>query len=218
MDHEFWHERWSNNEIGFHLKEVNPHLAAFWPTLDLPSGSRVLVPLCGKTLDMAWLMAQGHRVLGVELSRTAAEAFFAEQGLDYTVEEQGAFRRYRADGLEIWNGDFFALTAADVADCRALYDRAALIALPPEMRERYVAQLNAILPADCCGLLIALEYPQAQMDGPPFSVAEAEVRSRLSVRWKLEQVKRFDALRYNERFRERGLLELHEVVYRLQRP
>lgn len=75
MDHEFWHARWSSNEIGFHLPQVNPHLLEFWPTLGLPAGSRVLVPLCGKTLDMAWLMAQGHRVLGVELSRTAVEAF-----------------------------------------------------------------------------------------------------------------------------------------------
>lgn len=218
MDHEFWHARWSSNEIGFHLPQVNPHLLEFWPTLGLPAGSRVLVPLCGKTLDMAWLMAQGHRVLGVELSRTAVEAFFAEQRLEYTVAEQGAFRRYRAAGLEIWNGDFFALTAADVGDCQALYDRAALIALPPAMRERYVAHLTAILPAACCGLLIALEYPQEQMAGPPFCVAEAEVRARLAAGWQLELLKRFDALQHNERFRERGLEELHEVIYRLQRP
>jgi thiopurine S-methyltransferase len=218
MDHDFWHARWSSNEIGFHLKEVNPHLVGFWPTLGLPAGSRVLVPLCGKTLDMAWLLAQGHRVLGVELSRTAVEAFFAEQGLDYKVEEQGAFRRYRAGGLEIWSGDFFALNASDVADCQALYDRAALIALPADLRERYVAQLNAILPVDCRGLLISLEYPQAQMAGPPFAVPEAEVRERLSADWRLELLQRFDALKHNERFRERGLHELHEVIYRLQRP
>lgn len=215
MHEDFWHARWSSNEIGFHLGAVNPYLLEYWPGLGLPAGSRVLVPLCGKSLDLRWLREQGYRVLGVELSRKAVEDFFAEQGLAYTQTEQGAFSCYRADGLELWCGDFFALAAADVADCQGLYDRAALIALPAVMRERYVRHLSAILPGGTRGLLISLEYPQEQMDGPPFSVAEAEVRERLSGRWQLERLLHADVLQQNERFITRGLTALHETVYRL---
>jgi thiopurine S-methyltransferase len=215
MHEDFWHARWSSNEIGFHLDAVNPHLLRYWPGLGLPSGSRVLVPLCGKSLDLRWLHEQGYRVLGIELSRKAIEDFFAEQGLDYTQAQQGAFSCYRADGLELWCGDFFALSAADVTDCQGLYDRAALIALPPAMRERYVRHLSAILPAGSRGLLVALEYLQEQMDGPPFSVPEAEVRERLSGTWQLERLLHADVLQQNERFISRGLTGLHETVYRL---
>ena len=216
MHKEFWHERWSNNEIGFHLSEVNPHLVEYWPSLALPAGSRVLVPLCGKSLDMRWLLAQGYQVLGVELSAKAVEEFFAEQGLEYTLQEQGAFVRYSADRLEICCGDFFALQANDVADCQGLYDRAALIALPPDMRERYVAHLDSILPEACRGLLVTLEYPQEQMVGPPFSVPDSEVRERFHGGWKLEQLHSAEVLQQNLRFAERGVQALHERVYRLQ--
>lgn len=217
MHKEFWHERWSNNEIGFHLSEVNPHLVEYWPTLALSAGSRVLVPLCGKSLDMRWLLAQGYQVLGVELSTKAIVEFFSEQGLEHSVHEQGAFTCYCAAGLEIWCGDFFALQANEVADCQGLYDRAALIALPPEMRERYVAHLDNILPEACRGLLVTLEYAQEQMAGPPFSVTDSEIRERFRAGWKLEQLHSAEVLQQNLRFAERGVQTLQERVYRLQR-
>lgn len=217
MHEEFWQARWAQNQIGFHQGEVNPYLQRHWPALQLQAGTRVLVPLCGKSLDLAWLAAQGHRVLGVELAQKAVDDFFAEQGLQAEVVEQGAFKVYRAGTLELWCGDFFALTAADVADCVALYDRAALIALPPALRERYAAHLAAILPSGCEGLLITLDYPQSQMDGPPFAVADAEVRERLGDAWQIEQLQRLDVLGDNWRFRERGLQHLDETVYRLRK-
>jgi thiopurine S-methyltransferase len=217
MHEDFWHARWARNEIGFHLGEVNPWLRKYWPALDLPAGSRVLVPLCGKSLDMIWLLAQGHRVLGVELSQLAVEAFFAEQGLPFTVDEQGAFRCYRAGALELWCGDFFALGTADVADCTALYDRAALIALPSELHRRYVAHVAAILPEDCRGLLISLDYPPEEMQGPPFPVPESEVHELLGPFWQIESMVHADVLGENWRFAERGLSALQESVYRLHR-
>jgi thiopurine S-methyltransferase len=217
MHEEFWHARWARNEIGFHLGEVNPWLRRYWPALQLPPGSRVLVPLCGKSLDLAWLVAQGQQVLGVELSALAVEAFFAEQGLPCDVEVQGAFRRYRAGALQLWCGDFFALTAADVADCVALYDRAALIALPPALRQRYAGHLAAILPAACQGLLISLDYPAEEMDGPPFPVPESEVHALLGPGWEIEQLAQADVLAQNARFAERGLSALQESLYRLRK-
>jgi thiopurine S-methyltransferase len=217
MHEEFWHARWARNEIGFHLGEVNPWLRRYWPALQLPPGSRVLVPLCGKSLDLAWLVAQGQQVLGVELSALAVEAFFAEQGLPCDVEVQGAFRRYRAGALQLWCGDFFALTAADVADCVALYDRAALIALPPALRQRYAGHLAAILPAACQGLLISLDYPGEEMAGPPFPVPPSEVHALLGPGWEIEQLAQADVLAQNARFAERGLSALQESLYRLRK-
>ncbi|NKQ11813.1 thiopurine S-methyltransferase [Pseudomonas sp. SST3] len=216
MDEGFWQRRWARNEIGFHLNEVNPYLRRHWPDLRLAEGARVLVPLCGKSLDLAWLAQQGFAVLGVELSERAVEDFFDEQGLIADVSVQGGFKVYRAGALEIRCGDFFALTPGDVADCQALYDRAALIALPPEMRQRYVEHLANILAPDCQGLLVTLDYEQAQMSGPPFAVSEAEVRRSLGLRWKIELLERVDVLSEdNWKFLERGLTRLEESCYRL---
>ncbi|CAD5110050.1 thiopurine S-methyltransferase [Zestomonas carbonaria] len=217
MEQDFWQERWAQGQIGFHLKQVNPYLQRHWSSLGLARDSRVLVPLCGKSLDLAWLAAQGHAVLGVELAEQAVRDFFAEQGLVADVEVRGGLRIHRAGRLELWCGDFFALTPADVADCTALYDRAALIALPPAMRERYVAHLAVILPGGCEGLLVTLEYAQERMEGPPFSVPEDEVQDLLAADWQIECLERVDVLGENWKFLERGLPRLDEAVYRLRK-
>lgn len=217
MDEQFWQARWAENQIGFHQHEVNPYLQRYWPRLELPRGARVLVPLCGKTLDMVWLAGQGHRVLGIELAERAVQDFFAEQALIPEVTQQGALRRYSVGAIEILQGDFFALGAADVADCHALYDRAAIIALPPAMRDDYVSHLERILPTSCEGLMVTLDYEQARLDGPPFSVSEAEVRQRLEAGWEVELLERNDVLEKNWKFASRGLNALHEPVFRLRR-
>lgn len=214
MEPEFWHKRWSSNQIGFHLSQVNPYLQRYWPPLGLARGSRVLVPLCGKTLDMKWLVDQGHSVLGVELSEKAVREFFNEQQLEPRVTEEGAFKVFRAGDIEIRCGDFFALRLEDVADCTALYDRAALIALPQPMRERYASHLQDILP-DCVGLLITLDYPQAEMPGPPFSVADDEVQMLLGEAWRLEVLQEQDVLGKSWKFLQAGVKRLDERVYRV---
>lgn len=217
MDEQFWQARWAENQIGFHQLEVNPYLERYWTQLGLQQGSQVLVPLCGKTLDMVWLAGQGHRVLGVELAERAVEDFFAEQGLTPEISQQGALRRYTAGAIEILQGDFFSVSAADASECHALYDRAALIALPPGMRDEYVAHLERILPARCEGLLVTLDYEQSRLDGPPFSVPEAEVRRRLALSWQVDMLEREDVLAKNWKFASRGLDGLHELVFRLRR-
>jgi thiopurine S-methyltransferase len=215
MQPEFWHKRWASNQIGFHLPEVNPHLQRFWPQLGLEDGARVLVPLCGKSLDLLWLAREGHEVLGVELSEKAIEDFFNEHQLDPDVSEQGPFQVYRAGSIELWCGDFFELTAGDVADCSALYDRAALIALPPKMREQYAAHLNRILPKESLGVMITLDYDQAQMDGPPFAVLDDEVRRLFGGVWALKILEDQDVLSASGKFLEAGVTRLEERVYRV---
>ena len=215
MQAEFWHQRWAANQIGFHQSHASPYLQRFWPELAVGEGARVLVPLCGKSLDLLWLAEQGHRVLGVELSEKAVQAFFSEQQLEPVITQRGAFKVYGCEGIELWCGDFFALRAEDVADCTALYDRAALIALPCELRERYVQHLAQILSPGCRGLLVTLDYPQEQMDGPPFAVAADEVRRLLEPDWQVQALETADVLGENWRFLKRGLTRLDEAVYRL---
>ncbi|UZE30807.1 thiopurine S-methyltransferase [Pseudomonas asplenii] len=217
MQPEFWHTRWERGQIGFHLDQVNPCLQRHWPSLSLGPEARVLVPLCGKSLDLAWLAAQGLRVLGVELSSRAVEGFFLEHQLKPQVSEYGDFRIYEAGPLQLWCGDFFALTAEDVADCSALYDRAALIALPAAMRERYAHHLTQILPGGCQGLLITLDYDQSLLDGPPFAVLDGEVRSLLEPGWALRVEGEQDVLGESWKFLKAGVTRLEERVYRLEK-
>ncbi|MDF0732606.1 thiopurine S-methyltransferase [Pseudomonas entomophila] len=216
MESAFWHKRWADNQIGFHQAEVNPYLRAHWSKLALAPGSRVLVPLCGKSLDLAWLAGQGYRVRGVELSRRAVEDFFSGQGLLPEVAQHGAFEVWRSGEVELWCGDFFALQAQDLVDCGGLYDRAALIALPPLMRERYMALLSTLLPATCTGLVVTLEYDQSRLDGPPFSVPDDEVRGGFEG-WRIDALEAPQIIEQSPKFQGAGVMSLLERVYRVER-
>lgn len=216
MDRAFWLERWERNQIGFHEDEVNTHLQAFWPAVGLPPGSRVFVPLCGKSRDLLWLRAQGHQVVGVEWSPVAVRDFFAENRLSPRFRIGSAFDDWEADGILLRCGDFFDLVPADLAGVRAVYDRASLIALPRSLRGRYASHLLRLLPAGAPTLLITLEYDEALMGGPPFAVDEAEVRALFGGHRDLAVLHDRDILDGNPRFRERGLDALREKVYLLE--
>jgi thiopurine S-methyltransferase len=190
MQPEFWHQRWSENQIGFHQDAPTPLLLKHWPSLGVAPGSQVFVPLAGKSLDMAWLASQGHRVLGVELSALAVEQFFDDQALQPDIRESKYGRHYSAGGIELICGDAFALDADALRGCAAVFDRAALIALPPELRVRYVRELYARLPSGCRGVLVTLEYPQEERAGPPFSVSEEEVIRLFSDGWEIARLER----------------------------
>lgn len=217
METEYWNERWREGRIGFHQEAVTPMLERHWPSLALPEGSRVFVPLAGKSLDMIWLRMQGHSVLGVELSRLAVEQFFSENGMRATTHESRYGTHFVADGIELICGDAFALDAAVLADCAAVFDRAALIALPAELRQRYVDELYQTLPSGCRGLLITLEYPQNEKAGPPFSVEEAEVRRSYKEHWQVDVLERRAILEQQPSFVAEGVTALDTVVYRLHR-
>lgn len=217
MDPDFWHQRWRENRIGFHQETPTPLLLGHWSALALAPGSRVFVPLAGKSLDLVWLAARGHRVLGVELSPLAVAQFFAEHGLTPQVHDSRYGRRYRAGEIELICGDVFGLDADVLSDCAAVYDRAALIALPPLLRRRYVGELHALLPAGCRGLLITLEYPQHEKQGPPFAVPESEVRELYGRDWRVETLERRDILAQQPGFVADGVSALETVAYRLSK-
>lgn len=215
MEKGFWHERWERQEIGFHQDEINPHLRQYWAGLGLAHGGLVFVPLCGKSRDMLWLGDQGHRILGVELSPIAVEAFFRENGYKSQHTSGGKFDRYDADGIRILCGDYFDLRKDDLVGVTAMYDRASLIALPPEMRNRYVEHLAGILPPATQVLLIAVNYPQPEMPGPPFAVSPDEVDALYCKYASVELLAKMDVLAQNPRFEERGLSRLEENVFLL---
>ena len=217
MDPHFWHERWETGQIGFHQDDINPYLVRYWPSLGRSRGERVFVPLCGKSRDMFWLLEQGFEVVGVEISPIAVESFFAEHRLSPLVSREASHLRWKIDTLEILCGDFFELQRSDIGNCRGLYDRAALIALPYEMRPRYVDHLSSLLNPHAGGLLISLEYDQARMSGPPFSVSDAEVLRLFGETYTVQQLSRTDILHSQPKFMERGLTRLSEQAWHITR-
>lgn len=217
MDPEFWLERWREGRTGWHGERVLPLLPKHWPALALPHDAQVLVPLAGKSLDLIWLADAGHRVLGVELSPIAVEQFLAENRLEAVSRIEPYGKRFTAGRIEMICGDVMGLDAGVLAGCSGVYDRAALIALPPPMRRRYAEQVYSRLPAGCRGLLITLEYAQSERDGPPFSVAQEEVHALLDARWDVERLERRDILDTEPQFAAQGVTALHTAVYRLER-
>jgi thiopurine S-methyltransferase len=214
---EFWHERWRTGQIGFHQSAVDRHLKRYWPELGLAANTRVLVPLCGKTLDLLWLREQGHSVAGVELSAVALESFCMEQGVPARRRTLDQFDVYEAAQIQLYRGDFFALTPEVLGTFSAVYDRAALISWTSELRARYVAHVAALSRPRTQTLLIVTEYPQAQMSGPPFSLGTEEIHRLYSASHSIQELRREDILANEPRLRSRGVTQLHEVCYRLTR-
>ena len=215
MKKDFWLERWEREEIGFHQNEINPYLRKYWHELHAAHGSEVFVPMCGKSRDMLCLLGQGHSVLGVELSAIAVQAFFKENGYTPHHVTGEKFDRYEAGGIRILCGDFFDLGKNDLAKVGAVYDRASLVALPPEMRERYVRHLLGILPPATQIMLITFDYPQPEMSGPPFAVSAGEVESLYRGHAEIRLLAQMDALAQNPHFQQRGLSRLQENIFLL---
>jgi thiopurine S-methyltransferase len=215
MDKEFWLQRWEKEEIGFHQDEINPYLLHYWQELVPDRNGKVFVPLCGKSRDMLWLRKQGHPVLGVELSAIAVRAFFEENGYSPRHSVSEGFEHCEADGIHILCGDFFDLGKNDLAEVKVVYDRASLVALPPEMRERYARHLAAILPPATQILLLTFDYRQSEMPGPPFAVSAGEVESLYGSLAEIRLLAQHDTLADNPRFKARGLSRLHENIFLL---
>lgn len=174
MDANFWHRRWEKNEIGFHQDEVNALLVDNLQTLSLAKESRIFVPLCGKTRDIAWLLSQGYRVVGVELSKLAVEQLFAELGVEPNVSTISKFQHFKSVNIDIFVGDIFDLSSEEIDPVDAIYDRAALVALPADLRAKYASHVSEITNT-APQLLICFEYEQTLVQGPPFSVDNKEL-------------------------------------------
>ena len=207
-----WHQRWSNQQIGFHRSVVNDLLEKHWPTLNAQQGGNVLVPLCGKSVDMHWLAQRGHDVIGVELVMQAVEAFFEEAGSPPTIESVDQFKRLNSGPNTIICGDFFSLPAS-LDTCTSWYDRAALVALPSSVRAAYVEQIRTLCQPGSVGLMITFSYPKEQMQGPPFSLPNEEVEQLFSSGFDIELLEQLEL----EDEKDRGLSNVSSSVYKLTR-
>jgi thiopurine S-methyltransferase len=181
MQADFWYQKWQKNEIGFHLADANPLLVKYFSKLQLKKGARVFLPLCGKTLDIAWLLAQGYRIAGAELSTIAIEDLFKSLNLTPNIKTLGEISHFSAANIDIYVGDIFKLSPAMLGVVDAVYDRAALVALPDETRKLYTAHLQMLTNRETPSkhvpqLLICFEYDQTLHAGPPFSISADEVK------------------------------------------
>jgi thiopurine S-methyltransferase len=207
VDGEFWRSRWRQGRLGWHQETPNPLLLRHLPALGLSPGSRLFLPLCGKTRDIGWLLGQGFRVAGAELVEAAVEQLFAELGVEPAIEPAGGLKRYSAERIDVFVGDVFDLSAEALGPVDAVWDRAALIAMPPELRPAYAAYVAA-LAGRAPQLLVTLAYDQSVVAGPPFSVSDEEVRALYSGRYGL-------ALLEGAEVDLKGICPAQETVWRL---
>lgn len=211
MDSIYWHERWKNKKTGFHRDKANPLLKKYIKTMNLKSGSRIFLPLCGKTKDINWLLEQGFQIRGIELVQKVVEELFLELKLVPKVEKKGNLVKFSAQNIEVYSGDFFSLKNEDLGEVEMVYDRASLVALPKEKRLNYTKHLSEITNFSS-QLLISYLYDQEQMDGPPFSITEEEILMHYADQYKITCV-------HSEFIQEeiRGNKEIKEEVRSLLR-
>lgn len=217
MNPEFWISHWNENKIGFHQAQINERLMRFYPQLEMKGGDCIFVPLCGKSHDMVWLREQGLEVIGVELSGRAVTMFFEEHALEPEIDGDARFIRYSANGIELLQGDFFAVKKSDLRGATGVYDRAALVALPPAMRLKYAQRMASLFPSGSRMLLLTIEYPEGEIQGPPFTVPEEEVEKIYGESFTITRLASKDILDDEPRFRQRGITQMTEKVFLLVR-
>ena len=206
-----WESRWQEDRIGFHLKEINPYLMRFYDQLLHQNPDRVFVPLCGKTLDLCWLTTKTKKVIGVELVSKAVQDFFAENNIDYLLQQDKTLQKCTSKSIDIYLGDFFDLNPEQTSSFKAIYDRASIVAIEKPERREYVDHLMSFLDLEGRILLITLEYNQNQMEGPPYSVTAEEIESLFTPVGSLKLLETCDIL--DDRFRNKGLTRLLEHVF-----
>jgi len=217
MDPQFWLDRWKQSDTGFHREKAHGVLTRFWPRLDIPKESTVFVPLCGMSWDMVWLANAGHKIIGVELSDIAIDAFFKSQNLTPQKRRQEDFTIWSSAPYEIWHGDMFKLPASVIGSCTALYDRASLVALPEKMQVPYAHLLKTHLPSKAKLLLVSLTFDQDEMKGPPFSTPRKRIKELFEPSFEIETLDDSMALDENDNLKKRGLTALSENCYLLQK-
>ncbi len=208
MEQQFWQDKWKANELGFHQNATHPLLEKYFPPPRQQKSERVFVPLCGKSSDMIYLQDMGYEVVGLELSEIAAESFFSENNLHASIIEAGEYKRFQSAHIEILCGDFFSVKRELLGNISAVFDRAALIALPAEMRRQYAEKLRYILDPGVETLLIALEYEHDIINPPPFDIYESEIETLFGPWCDIELLEKVDA--------EVKGKPCHELAYRLK--
>ena len=212
-----WLNRWENNKIGWHAEKINRQLIEYLPELNLTKKDKVFVPLCGKSLDMIFLLNQGLSIVAVEISEIAIEQFFNENKLPFKTSKIDSLKLYDGESIQIYCGDFFALNLKHLDGVKAVYDRASLIALDKELRQKYVKHLDDIIANDVRILLLTLDYPQHQRIGPPFAVSKAEVDLLYGGSFQYRELYCINDIDNEPMFQNLGVDFVKKAVYYLQK-
>ena len=202
MEQNFWLEKWDEPVQGFDQGRVNRSLELYFDRLDLQPGDSVFVPLCGRAYDMLWLAEKGVQVIGVELSEKAVRSFFEMHGLSFDTRIEGDFTVFESKNVRIYLGDFFAITSTHLQDIKGVYDRASLVAFPPEMREDYIQHMHQVVPKECAYLLVSLEFDTP--GGPPFSLTDVVIEDLFTEASSLEKIGSKDLIEMEPRFQGKG--------------
>lgn len=185
MDKNFWLERWETNNIPFHLEQTNPSLLKYQHFFTAKTNNNIFLPLCGKTLDIKWFLSQNQNIIGVELSEKAVIELFENLGVNPKVSGLQDMKLYFTKNVAIYVGNIFSLTKELIGNIDYIYDRAALVALPKEVRIKYTSHLMNITNS-AEQLLITYNYDQTLMDGPPFSLSHNEIETHYSKRYSIK--------------------------------
>lgn len=212
---DFWLKKWEINDIFFHRKEVNPDIIEYFPKLNLQANSRVFVPLCGKSKDMTWLLSAGYSVIGNELSSIACETFFAEQNVVPNITEQGSFVEYQYTNIKLLCGDFFKLTSSEVGQIDAVYDSKALIALPPDLRKKYIDHLVHLSNRMTKYFVIILET-EDKIQSPPYPLTSMDVKELFGSNFEFKIAKSSPLTRLSDHLIKKGYKNVTETIMFIQ--
>jgi len=190
-----WLDRWKKGTTGWHRSDINPQLIKHINQLVEARPQKIFVPLCGASLDMKYLIDKGFHVVGVELSPLAIDRFFKENQIEHKVSKVEDFDLYEGKNIDIYCGDFFKLKKDYFYDVSCVYDRAALIALNPDLQKKYARHLKEILPNSTKILLLTMFYPQNEMEGPPYSVGDDKVEVLFS---EFKEIKKISSVNEKE--------------------
>jgi len=255
-----WHGRWEELKLGWQMEEVHPIVLKYGDrrrqelvvneSCDASSQSagggdddakiRWLFPLCGKTVDMAYLAKKEttDEVVGVDGIRRALEEF-SKSHPDLNMQwetttplsDEESFpvshERLKGDSVTLLKGDFFALTT-EIAGGHfdVVLDRASMVAIDPSLRAQYVATLGRLVRPGGRILLVTVEKrtgdAQAIIKGPPYSINEVDVRRLYeSQKWVesvtlLEEIDQFKAKASDDRFQKDGVTSMYELYFLIE--
>jgi thiopurine S-methyltransferase len=215
MEHSFWEGRWLDNQIGWHQSDTERLLLLYGKSLNLKAGSSVLLPCCGKSLDLKYFSEQGYPVTGLELSEVACSSFFEENSLEHTIEKRGDFKHFISEKITLIQGDLFAFDESGFK-FDFIYDRAALIALSKEQRRAYAKKIISWIKPAGHMFLISLEFDESKKPPPPHSVSEEEIHELYEEHFSIEALTREDVLAESEKFKLAGIESLDETTFLLK--
>lgn len=212
-NNELWLNMWEKKNIPFHKSTVNSALIAYASQLSCNAGDTILVPLCGKSLDMVWLAQQGYKVIGIELSAIACEEFFSENNIEHQIIIEDKFTHYKSKDIEIFCGDFFTVTKNDFPEIKAIYDCKSLIALPAEIKQKYIKHLLQLVNPTAIKILLLVIEATGKIQGPPFPINKNEIKALFGSQYQIEELKRTKRDKIDPHLLQDGFKEITDVTY-----